>query len=71
MVNESQHSHKISFNDDKSKFLILNLMWDYVLDYHQKIYDEHINYYLDCKKEIEMELKTLKRDKNLKKLLQD
>ena len=45
-------------------------MWDYVLDYHQKIHDDHIKYYLDCKKEVEKELKTLNRDKSLTKLLE-
>ena len=41
MVNKNQHSHVVTFNDCESvpRFLILNLMWDYVLDHHQKIYD--------------------------------
>ena len=72
MVNQNQHSHVVSYDDNESvpRFLILNLMWDYVLDYHQKIHDEHIKHYLDCKKEIEKELKTLNRDKNLSQILE-
>jgi hypothetical protein len=73
MVNKDQHSHVVTFNDCESvpRFLILNLMWDYVLDHHQKIYDEHIHHYLECKKEIAKELKTLNRDKQLVKLLEN
>jgi hypothetical protein len=73
MVNKDQHSHVVTFNDCQSvpRFLILNLMWDYVLDHHQKIYDEHIHHYLECKKEIAKELKTLNRDKQLVKLLEN
>ena len=73
MVNKNQHSHVVTFNDRESvpRFLILNLMWDYVLDHHQKIYDEHIHHYLDCKEEISKELKTLNRDKQLVKLLEN
>lgn len=73
MVNKNQHSHVVTFNDCESvpRFLILNLMWDYVLDHHQKIYDEHIHHYLDCKEEISKELKTLNRDKQLVKLLEN
>lgn len=73
MVNQTQHSHVITFNDNESvpRFLILKLMWDYVLDHHQKIHDEHIKHYLDCKKEVEKELKTLNRDKQLIKLLEN
>lgn len=72
MVDQTQHSHVVTFNNDEgfSRFLILNFMWDYVLDYHQKIHDDHIKYYLDCKKEVEKELKTLNRDKSLTKLLE-
>ena len=73
MVNKNQHSHVVTFNDCESvpRFLILNLMWDYVLDHHQKIYDEHIHHYLDCKEEISKELKTLNIDKQLVKLLEN
>ena len=73
MVNKDQHSHLVTFNDCESvpRFLILNLMWDYVLDYHQKIHDDHIHHYLECKNIIQKELKTLNRDKQLVKLLEN
>jgi hypothetical protein len=73
MVNSTQHSHTITYNDNNrnSKFLILNLMWDYILDHHQKIYDDHIEHYRNCKEAISKELKTLNRDNQLVKLLED
>jgi hypothetical protein len=73
MVSSIQHSHVITYhNDDRNaKFLILNLMWDYILDHHQKIYDNHIEHYRNCKEAISNELKTLNRDKQLVKLLED
>lgn len=58
-------------DDKKSHYLILNFMWDYVLDHHQKIHDEHLEHYKKTKELIGKELKTLNRDKQLEKLLED
>jgi len=72
-VNKDFHSHVITYkngDDKKLEFLILNLMWVYVLDHHQNVYDKEIKYHLSCKLAIEGELKTLKRDKTLENLLE-
>ena len=72
-VNKDFHSHVITYkngDDKKLEFLILNLMWVYVLDHHQNVYDKGIKYHLSCKLAIEGELKTLKRDKTLENLLE-
>ena len=61
----------ISFDDKKVEYLILNFIWGYVLDHHQKIHDEHLDYYKKTKELISKELKTLNRDKQLEKLLED
>lgn len=77
MVNKDHHSHVVSYDntvsshDKKLDFLILNLMWDYVLDHHQKTYDKDIEYHLKCKLEIEKELTALKRDRTLMGLLEN
>jgi len=71
MVDDLNHSHVRTFDDKdiKAKWMILNFIWDYVLNYHQEIYDKHIEYYFECKRVIQKELKTLNRDKQLVKLL--
>jgi len=73
MVDDLNHSHVRTFDDKdiKAKWMILNFIWDYVLNYHQEIYDKHIEYYFECKWVIQKELKTLNRDKQLVKLLEN
>lgn len=61
----------INFDDKKAHYLILNFMWDYVLDHHQKLHDECLEHYKKMKESISKELKTLNRDKQLEKLLED
>jgi len=57
-------------NNDKAKYLVLNFVWKYILDKHQAEYDEHIARYADVKSAIEKELKTLNRDRQLRKLIE-
>lgn len=65
------HNGSISYDLKKetTKFLVTNFLWSYVLNYKQGMVDERISYYEDIKKSIESELITLKRDKNINKLL--
>lgn len=71
MIDSNSHSHRVSYNNEESaaKYLILELMWSYVLDHHQEVYNKDIEYFEACKQSISNELKTLKRDKNLSKIL--
>ena len=57
-------------NNDKAKYLVLNFVWKYILDKHQAEYDEHMSRYADVKSAIEKELKTLNRDRQLRKLIE-
>jgi hypothetical protein len=58
-------------NEPIAKYLILNFLWGFVLQHHQNIHDEHIKHYESCMIEITKELKTLNRDKQLIKLLEE
>lgn len=65
------HSGSVSYELKKitTKSLVTNLLWSYILNYKNKIIADKICYYDELKKSIESELITLKRDKNINKLL--
>jgi hypothetical protein len=67
----TRKSHVISYDDSdkKIKYLILNFMWEYVLKHHQNEYDLTISHYEDCKEAISNELKVLKRDRAISKII--
>lgn len=72
LVNSPLHNGYVSYNTDNPEVnaLILSKLWGYILDYHENIYTETIAGYKTLAESIDTELKTLKRDKALKALLE-
>lgn len=70
-INGSSNSHAISFSNDDilAKAIILEYMWKYVIEYHEKLGSEAIEHYLSCKNAISKEFKTLNRDRQLNLLV--
>lgn len=71
MIDSVNYSHVINFDNDdtEAKYLILNSMWKYILDYHKDKRDSNIEHYLKCKDVISKELKSLNRDRKLDDIL--
>lgn len=57
--------------NDTASALSLNFIWKYVLDKHKAEHDEEIIRYKLIKELIQKELKTLNRDRQLKKLIEE
>ena len=72
-MNGNSQEFVVSYTDDdlSVKYLVLPFIWNYVLKYHQKIYDETISYYNTAMNSIQKELKTLNRDKYLDDILKE
>ncbi len=51
------------------KFLLTKFLWDYVLDYHEKMRAKEINEYVNLKNAIYEQLKTLTRDNKMNQLI--
>jgi hypothetical protein len=63
----------LSYSDDdiEVKCIVLPFIWNYVLKYHQDIYDNTILYYNNAMTNIRKELKTLNRDRQLDDILKE
>jgi len=64
-------SGSVSYNCDNTETstMILVRLWGYILEHHENIYSETMSEYKILQESIDVELKTLKRDKALKSLL--